>query len=1008
MPLKNSDKIYNRKWRISLKIEQFPFLLSLWFTLTALLLILSSKMHWGLINDAISSLFGADLDYVAILSGIIIGFGLYLVVLLIIGLKSRKFLHNPLNIFLGNFISILLLLFLTTLISVNMRVRLDYIWFSAGQLHLWMYFAILALYTLIFAILLLKVPYFLKRSSTLKEFEPKLHPKLAFTSLLLNLAIGIYILTSLLMVFSRNFVFWNNIFILNGYSEGFEFLYYLFGGIIAGWIGYLLIFKKKVTGTQIKSKNRFIKLGILIFPALIIILIAVIGFVIQTNFGYGLQAVYPLILVAVLLCGPLSLYSIKTLKIHSPINFFIKKRFFVKKEKLRSVGIISLLFFGIFSIFLVPSFVKPPNVDVLPVTTLQYLNNTYIPSQNGIVYPAFDFQPDLSENGTRSFYSLNGEWKFDFQNSGIWSGSDLSLKARSVDIVSKMATGWESTDFNASSWQNITVPSSFNRMDNPIESYRDAQGICYYRRNFSLADLGISEAHLVSNNVCIFLKFLAANYITDFWLDGEYVGYHEGGFNSFCFDVTEILQTKDGTSHLLAVRIDTGGWNTEYFTKLVPGFADWFNYAGLVQDVYFEVTPRIHVVRADMQITQLIPKSNPPHNGSVDLNIEVCVNIPQNSLVNHSGPATLSLGFFPLIFPNQSSMFDDAYWHYINKSIDVQPDILSGALQRNILTTGVESTDYAIYRFTLSLDNVSFWTNKHPSLYALEVNLSVSGIISPFFDRFLSQIGFRELTINGTQLLLNGAPIFLTGNNIHQECPGMGRTVTPERIRDDLLLLKNISTNIIRCHYTLNRLYYLYGDRLGLAFWEEAPVYWFNDVTFLETMIRGTAKSTFLEMVFRDINRPSIFFWSVANEPWSEDILSKYLKDFRNLQELIDPTRILGYACAPSQTRVPPFTDLEMITGNMFDEITYLSSDYPNKPILITEYGRPLNERTDFYLENHQVIGFIFWIGIAYFSNYNLDFNYHWSGGMFDKDRIPQTDVLFMQELYGNLTINNP
>ena len=1001
MPSKNLFKAESRNWQISIKISQFPYLISLWFSLTGLLLILTSEMQWGTINNEIKNLFGADLDYVSLLIGIITGFTLYLGVMLVLGLRSRRILHNPINLFLTTLISIFFVFFLTTLVSVNMRVRLDYIWFSAGQSHFWMYLAVLALYTLALAILLLKVPSFFKE----KESKPKGHPKLVFITLLVSLAIGIYTLTSLLTVFSRNFVFWNNTFILHQYVEGFEFLYYLFGGFVVGWAAYLFILKKKVTEPLTNIK----KFGVLIFPTFIILSIALIGFVIQTNIGYGLQAVYPLIIIAVICLIPLTFYSIKTLNIHLSLEFLTKKHFPMKKVKRRSLGIISLLLFSIFSVFLVPSIVSAPDVDLPAVTKLQYVNSTYIPFQNNIMYPAFDFQPDFSENGTRNFYSLNGEWKFDFQNSGIWSGSDLSLKPRSAKILAQMATGWESTDCDDSSWDNITVPSAFNRMDHPIVRYRDAQGICYYRRNFSLTDLGISEAHLVANNVTVFLKFLAANYITDVWLDGEYVGYHEGGFNSFCFDVTSILQTLGGNSHLLAVRIDTGGWSTKFFTKLVPGFADWFNYAGLVEDVYIEVTPRCSVVRADMQVTQLIPKSDPPHNGSVDLNIDVCVNIPNNALVNHSGPASLNLSISPLAFPNQSTMFNNTYWHYVNKSIEVQPDIISGALQRNILSTGVESTDYAIYRFTLSLDNVSFWTNKQPSLYMLEVNLSISGNNTPFFDRFLSQIGFREIKVNGTQLLLNGAPTFLAGNNIHQEAPGMGRTVTADRIRDDLLLLKNISTNIIRCHYTLDRLYYLYGDRLGLAFWEEVPVYWFNDVTLLEAMTRGTAKSMFLEMVYRDINRPSIFFWSAANEPWSEDLLSKYLKDFRDLQELIDPTRILGYASPIlSMLRVPPFVHLEMVTANYLEESDYLSSDSLNKPILITEYGNLFDERTDFYLTNPQVIGLIHWIGIAYFSNYHLDFNYHWSGGMFDKDRIPQADVPFMQELYENLTINNP
>ncbi len=1009
MTSKTKDELGLHKSQISFKTSQFPYLISLWFCLTALLLILTSEVHWDLINNEIGNLFGADLDYVAILTGIITGFVIYLGVILVTGLRFRRILHHPLNLILTLLISIFFVAFLTILVSLNMRVRLDYIWFSAGQAHYWMYFAVLALYTLTWAVLLLKRPSFLKQNSGGKESKPRGHPKLVFISLLLSLAIAIYMITSLLTAFSRNFVFWDNIFILYRYIDGFEFLYFLFGGCIVGWMVYLIILKRKMNGQLLKK--RLIKIGVLIFPTFIILSMVLIGSVIQVNLGYGLQAVYPLIIIAALSCIPLTFYSVRILKIHLSMNLITKNRFFVTKEKRRTFGIISLLLFGIFSVFLVPSIASPPDVDLPAATSLQYLNNTYIAFQNGIMYPSFDFQPSYSENGTRNYYSLNGDWKFAFENSGIWTGSDLSLKPRTAKILAEIATGWESLGFNASGWENITVPSAFNRMDHPIAGYHDAQGICYYRRNFTLADLGISEAHLIANNVSIFLKFLKANYITDVWVDGEYLGYHEGGFNSFCFDVTSLLQTVGGVSHLLAVRIDTGGWNTELFPKLVPGFADWFNYAGLVEEVYIEVTPRCSVVRADMQVTQLTPQSSPPHNGSIDVNVDICVNIPQTALVNSSGPASLSLSFSPLIFPNQASMFNNTYWHYANKSPEGQPDIISGAVQKNILTTGVESTAYAIYRFTLSLDNVSFWTNKQPALYMLEVNLSVAGITAPFFDRFLSQIGFRELTVNGTQLLLNDAPIFLAGNNIHQEAPEMGRTVTAQRIWDDLLLLKNnLSTNLIRSHYTLNPLYYLYGDRLGLAFWEEAPVYWFNDVTLLETMVRGTAKSMFLEMVYRDMNRPSIFFWSVANEPWSEDLLTKYLKDFRDLQELIDPGRILGYAMpTPSQVRCPPFADMEMMTANWVDDPTVLTTQYPNKPLLLTEYGRPIDQRADFYLENPQCIGFIYWIGISYYSNYHLDFNYGWSGsGMYDKDRVPHADVPLMQELYENLTKNNP
>ena len=111
----------------------------------------------------------------------------------------------------------------------------------------------------------------------------------------------------------------------------------------------------------------------------------------------------------------------------------------------------------------------------------------------------------------------------------------------------------------------------------------------------------------------------------------------------------------------------------------------------------------------------------------------------------------------------------------------------------------------------------------------------------------------------------------------------------------------------------------------------------------------------------------------------------------------------------PTQVKAPPFDNLELCTANWVDDPAWLTSQYPNKPLLLTEYGRPVDERAEYYLQTPQFIGFIYWLGISYYSNYHLDFNYGWSGsGMFDKDRNPKADVPLMQELYNNLTRINP
>ncbi|MHA1453440.1 MAG: glycoside hydrolase family 2 TIM barrel-domain containing protein, partial [Promethearchaeota archaeon] len=382
---------------------------------------------------------------------------------------------------------------------------------------------------------------------------------------------------------------------------------------------------------------------------------------------------------------------------------------------------------------------------------------------------------------------------------------------------------------------------------------------------------------------------------------------------------------------------------------------------------------------------------------------------------------TLSIGFHPIEFPNQTSKFERKYWNYENNSVAAQPTLISGVLNRSISVSGWQGTDNAVYRFSIGLDDVKFWTEKQPALYTLEVNLTVPDMNETHFDRYTSQVGFREISVGTHELQLNGAPIFLAGNSLHEEILGSGRTIPTERIWDDLLLMQGIHSNLIRSHYTLHPDYYLFGDRLGITFWEELSIYWFSDVSFLETMVRGQAESLFLEMVYRDYNRPSIFFWSVANEPWSEGILLDYLSEFRTLQEIIDPSRILGFAATPTQTHIPAFQDLEMITINLyvrsddkFNEITSLIdnlvTENPNKPILITEYGKPLDTYIPAFLENPHMTGICHWVGFDYYSNYYLDFDYHWSGsGVYNRDRTSYRYYLpYMNATYANLTLNNP
>ena len=93
------------------------------------------------------------------------------------------------------------------------------------------------------------------------------------------------------------------------------------------------------------------------------------------------------------------------------------------------------------------------------------------------------------------------------------------------------------------------------------------------------------------------LRFASANYVADVWLNGTWIGYHEGGATPFAIQAGESLLP--GTGNVLAVRVHTIPRGTRH--DVVPwGATDWWNYGGLTGSVWLEAAPAIHIARADV------------------------------------------------------------------------------------------------------------------------------------------------------------------------------------------------------------------------------------------------------------------------------------------------------------------------------------------------------------------------------------------------------------------------
>ncbi len=196
-----------------------------------------------------------------------------------------------------------------------------------------------------------------------------------------------------------------------------------------------------------------------------------------------------------------------------------------------------------------------------------------------------------------------------------------------------------------------------------------------------------------------------------------------------------------------------------------------------------------------------------------------------------------------------------------------------------------DANGYAEISFSAKL---TLWSPNNPKLYDVAVEAET--------DRITDQIGFRSIEARGTEILLNGKPIFLRGVCIHEEAPFRGGRAYS---REDALTLlhwaKELGVNFVRlAHYPHNEFMLREADRLGIMVWSEIPVYW--TILWENPATLENARNQLSEMIARDKNRAAVIVWSMANEtPVGEARLS-FLRKLTERARSLDPTRMISAA----------------------------------------------------------------------------------------------------------------
>jgi beta-galactosidase len=486
--------------------------------------------------------------------------------------------------------------------------------------------------------------------------------------------------------------------------------------------------------------------------------------------------------------------------------------------------------------------------------------------------------------------------------------------------------GVEARAFDDTRWTSVDVPHTWNRLGNdgiersPLSN--DVQGVGWYRLHFRTPRVAADSRY--------FLQFDAVGAVADVWLNGEYLGKHQGAFSRFRFDASSFINASG--DNLLVVKADNSRPQPGASTQdVIPLSGDFFVFGGIYRSVALIATQPVHVDLMDFGGPGL-------YAHMLDLNATSATVLVSGRLVNDAGAQRQVMVEFAI---------EDA-----DGSVIASKSLRSTASRR---TSAVQAR--------LRIAHPQLWQGtKRPYLYRTVMTIrSEKGRV---LDRVTQPLGLRNMKLDPDH-----------GASMHQDRPIKGWAISRADQEQDFDLLGDLGANAVRlAHYQHDQYSYELADTRGIVVWAEIPLV--NKVSFdgspANAALTANARQQLLELVRQNYNHPSIAVWSLGNEMDLTATQTKgpsrptaLLKALHELAKREDPSRATTLAdCC--EVGLPPHVGdglvgvapREPIVG-MADSVGYnryfgwyvgqmadfgpmldeAHSRHPQLPIAVSEYG---------------------------------------------------------------------
>jgi len=363
---------------------------------------------------------------------------------------------------------------------------------------------------------------------------------------------------------------------------------------------------------------------------------------------------------------------------------------------------------------------------------------------------------------------------------------------------------------NSGIWTTIEVPSHWEQQG--FGEYDYGRDYRTYGKKFKFADeAGIYKRRFSLpenwNGKKIHIVFEGSMTDTEVKVNGKLAGaIHQGSFYSFRYDITDKLI--EGQENELEVTVHKRSANNS--VNRAERYADYWIFGGIFRPVYLEAVPQTFIDRV---------------------------------AINAKADGSFSMDVFPVNAQN-------------NQTVVAEIMDATGLVVKTC-ESKVNTSD-SLVTLSCRLDHPKTWTAETPNLYSVKVSLKEN---SNTAYELTEKFGFRTIEIReGDGIYVNGTKIKMKGVNRHVFWPETGRCVNATIDLNDALLIKEMNMNAVRCsHYPPGKTFLDYCDSLGLYVLDELAG-WQNSYD------TESGSKLVKELVIRDVNHPSIIFWSNGNE----------------------------------------------------------------------------------------------------------------------------------------------